>query len=139
MTPVDFCSPYWSSPLNTLIHSFFVFADAAQNATANTTQTAPSGGGLSSLWVFLPILGIMYFMMIRPQQKKQKQIQEMLSQLKVGDRVMTNSGALGTIVKVTDKTVRVAFNSSVEIDFVRAAIAEVITEEKEEQPSDSKK
>ena len=123
--------------MNTLISSFLAFADAA----ANAPQNAPAnGGGLSSLWIFLPILGIMYFLMIRPQQKKQKQIQEMLSQLKVGDRVMTNSGALGTIVKVTDRTVRVAFSSSVEIDFVRAAIAEVIKDEKaEEQPSDTKK
>lgn len=122
--------------MNTLISSFLAFADAA----ANAPQNAPSGGALSSLWIFLPILGIMYFLMIRPQQKKQKQIQEMLSQLKVGDRVMTNSGALGTIVKVTDRTVRVAFSSSVEIDFVRAAIAEVIKDEKaEEQPSDTKK
>ncbi|MBQ4480802.1 MAG: preprotein translocase subunit YajC [Victivallales bacterium] len=126
--------------MNTLIHSFLAFADAAANAAPGTTQNAPAGGGLSSLWIFLPIIGIMYFMMIRPQQKKQKQIQEMLSQLKVGDRVMTNSGALGTIVKVTEKTVRVAFNSSVEVDYVRAAIAEVIPEEKsEEQPSDAKK
>ena len=73
------------------------------------------------------------------QQRKQRQIQEMLSQLKVGDRVMTNSGALGTIVKVNEKTVRVAFSSSVEIDFVRAAIAEILPEEKPAESADAKK
>ena len=121
------------------IQSVLTFADATANAAQNGAQGAPQGGGLGSLWIFLPILGIMYFLMIRPQQKKQKQIQEMLSQLKVGDRVMTNSGALGTIVKVTEKTVRVAFNSSVEVDFVRAAIAEVIKEELDAESNDAKK
>ena len=122
--------------MSNLFQSLFVFADAAANATPNAPA---SGGGLSSLWIFLPILGIMYFLMIRPQQRKQRQIQEMLSQLKVGDRVMTNSGALGTIVKVNEKTVRVAFSSSVEIDFVRAAIAEIIPEEKPAESADAKK
>lgn len=100
-------------------------------ADATAQGSAPAAGGLGSLWIFIPIFGIMYFLMIRPQQRKQKQVQEMLNQLKVGDKVMTNSGALGTIVKVTEKTVRVAFNSTVEIDFVRAAIAEVIKENDE--------
>ncbi len=111
------------------LQSILTFADAA----APAASSAPAGGGLGSLWIFLPILGIMYFLMIRPQQRKQKQLQEMLSQLKVGDRVMTNSGALGTITKVSEKTVRIAFNSSVEVDFVRAAVAEIIPEEKPEE------
>ncbi|MBR4519186.1 MAG: preprotein translocase subunit YajC [Victivallales bacterium] len=120
--------------MNTIFQAFLTFADAAPAAQ----QNAPAGGGLGSLWIFLPILGIMYFLMIRPQQRKQKQIQEMLSQLKVGDRVMTNSGALGTITKVSEKTVRVAFSSTVEVDFVRAAIAEIIPEEKGEEDAAKK-
>ena len=110
--------------MNIFLQPILTFADAA-------AQNAPAAGGLGSFWIFIPIFGIMYFLMIRPQQRKQKQVQEMLNQLKVGDKVMTNSGALGTIVKVTEKTVRVAFNSSVEIDFVRAAIAEVIKDQDE--------
>ena len=121
--------------MNTFFQSVLTFADAAAPAAQ---QGAPAGGGLGSLWIFLPILGIMYFLMIRPQQKKQKQIQEMLSQLKVGDRVMTNSGALGTITKVSEKTVRIAFNSTVEVDFVRAAVAEIIPEEKADEASAKK-
>ena len=116
--------------MSTIFQAFLTFADAAAPAAQ---QGAPAGGGLGSLWIFLPILGIMYFLRIRPQQRKQKQVQEMLSQLKVGDRVMTNSGALGTIVKVSEKTVRIAFSSTVEVDFVRAAIAEIIPEEKAEE------
>ncbi|MBR4125503.1 MAG: preprotein translocase subunit YajC [Victivallales bacterium] len=121
--------------MNTIFQSVLTFADAAAPAAQ---QGTPAGGGLGSLWIFLPILGIMYFLMIRPQQKKQKQIQEMLSQLKVGDRVMTNSGALGTITKVSEKTVRIAFNSNVEVDFVRAAVAEIIPEEKADEASAKK-
>ena len=80
------------------------------------------------LWVFVAMFGRMYFLMIRPQQKKQKQVQEMLSHLKVGDRVMTSSGMLGTITRVTDKTVRIAFGAKFEADFVRAAVAEILPE-----------
>ena len=68
---------------------------ASAPAAAPAQNSAPAGGGLSSFLIFIPIFGLMYFLMIRPQQKKQKQVQEMLRQLKAGDKVMLNSGALG--------------------------------------------
>ena len=119
--------------MNSFLSSLVTLAQAAGEAAAPAAGAAPARqpSPFGSLWIFIPLIGIMYFLMIRPQQRKQKQVQEMLNQLKVGDKVMTNSGALGTIVKVTEKTVRVAFNSSVEIDFVRAAIAEVIKDQDE--------
>ena len=96
---------------------------------AETAESAPSGGGFGSLWIFIPIFGIMYFLMIRPQQKKQKQVQEMLRQLKVGDKVMTTAGALGVITSVGEKTVKINFGKDNEVEYVRAAVAEIITAE----------
>ena len=103
-------------------------APAAPAATSAPAAQQPDGGffGGSMLWVFVAMFGLMYFLMIRPQQKKQKQIQEMLSHLKVGDRVMTSSGMLGTITRVSDKTVRLNFGGKFEVDFVRAAVAEIL-------------
>ena len=72
------------------------------------------------------LFGLMYFLFIRPQKRRQMQIQEMLSKLKVGDRVMTSGGMLGTISKVSDKTVRIVLADKVEIEFVRSAVADII-------------
>lgn len=109
---------------------FLAFAQEATEAAPAAAQGAsrPAGGGFGSLWIFIPIFGLMYFLMIRPQQQKQKQMQEMLSKVKAGDKVMLNSGALGTIVSVTEKTVRVSFIDGHQVDFVRAAVAEILTE-----------
>ena len=119
--------------MNSLLSYAVTLADtAAAPAPAATSAPAqqPEGGffGGSMLWVFVAMFGLMYFLMIRPQQKKQKQIQEMLSHLKVGDRVMTSSGMLGTITRVSEKTVRINFGAKFEVDFVRAAVAEILPE-----------
>lgn len=109
-------------------------APAAADASANAAAPAPGAGSfLGSMWIFLPLIGIMYFLMIRPQQKRQKEMQEMLRKLKVGDKVMTTAAALGTITKVNEKTVVVALApKNIEIEFARGAIAEIIPEAKSE-------
>ena len=109
-------------------------AAAESPAAAPARQPSPFG----SLWIFIPLIGIMYFLMIRPQQKRQKQQREMLSQLKVGDKVMTSAGALGTLTKVSDKTVRIAFVDGHQVDYVRAAIAEILPESTELLDGDKK-
>lgn len=107
-------------------------APAAADAGASSNVVAPNtgtGSFLGSMWIFLPLIGIMYFLMIRPQQKRQKEMQEMLRKLKVGDKVMTTAAALGTITKVNEKTVVVALApKNIEIEFARGAIAEIIPE-----------
>ena len=124
--------------MNTLLFKSLVLAQQAGEAVAQATPDAANGGAAAgrpaqgspfgSLWIFIPIFGLMYFLMIRPQQKKQKQVQEMLRQLKAGDKVMLNSGALGTVASVADKTVRVTFADGHQVDFVRAAVAEILTD-----------
>ena len=68
----------------------------------------PGAGGGSTWMTFLPIVGmiaIFYFLIIRPQNKKQKETQKMLSALKKGDKVVTIGGLHGTVQSVKDSTV----------------------------------
>jgi preprotein translocase subunit YajC len=88
-----------------------------------------AGGGLQLL---LPVLliGVMYLMMIRPQQKKQKQWAQMLAELKTGDKVTTTGGIRGTIISLKDDSmiVRVA-PDGIKIEVAKNAIASVTTQE----------
>ena len=92
-----------------------------------------AGGGLGSLGsLALPILFFvaLYFLMIAPNQRKQKKWQEMLSQLKSGDRVTTNGGLRGTVLTVKDDVVVLRVQpDGVKLEFVKSAIAAVTTDE----------
>jgi preprotein translocase subunit YajC len=84
-------------------------------------------GGGNPFAVFLPFIlmfVIIYFLLIRPQQKKQKEHQKMLTQLTKGDRVVTNSGLLGTIVGISEKdnivVLRIA--EEVKVEVLRSSI-----------------
>jgi preprotein translocase subunit YajC len=96
-------------------------------------QSAASGFGLGNLsGLALPILFfvVLYFLMIAPNQKKQKKWQEMLSQLKSGDRVTTNGGIRGTVLTVKDDVVILRVQpDGVKLEFVKSAIAAVTTDE----------
>ena len=73
------------------------------------------------------IFGFMYFLMIRPQKKEQKKKDLMLSEVAVGDTVLTTSGFYGTIIDIVDDTVIVEFgnNKNCRIPMQKAAIADV--------------
>jgi preprotein translocase subunit YajC len=90
-------------------------------------------GGLGSIGsLALPILFfvVLYFLMIAPNQKKQKKWQEMLAQLKSGDRVTTNGGLRGTVLTVKDDVVVLRVQpDGVKLEFVKSAIAAVTTDE----------
>jgi len=87
------------------------------------------GGGISMLLPLL-LIPLLYFMMIRPQQKKQKQWQSMLSSIKAGDRVTTAGGIRGTILAIKDDyyILRVA-PDNLKIEVAKSAIASVTTED----------
>ena len=98
-------------------------------------MAAPQGGegGSSSmigmLLPFVLIIAVMYFLMIRPQQKKQKEHQAMLSELKKGDRVVTTGGMYGTIFGINDNENKVIIKVSedVKMEFLKSAIAQRVT------------
>jgi preprotein translocase subunit YajC len=78
---------------------------------------------------FVPLILLMvvfWFVLIRPQQKKQKQHAQMLTKLKSGDRVVTNSGIIGTVVNVKDKAVTVRTAGDTKLEFTKGAIAEIV-------------
>lgn len=92
------------------MESFFPFLMAPQG------QDGP--GLVSNLVLFGAIIAIFYFMIIRPQQKREKQRQAMLGALKKGDKVVTAGGVHGTIVGMEEKTllVQIADNVKVKVD-----------------------
>lgn len=91
---------------------------------------APVGGGGISMLLPLLLIPLLYFMMIRPQQKKQKQWQAMLSSIKAGDRVTTAGGIRGTILAIKDDSyiLRVA-PDNLKIEVAKSAIASVTTDD----------
>jgi len=85
-------------------------------------------GSLTQPLLLLAVFAMVYFVMIAPQQKKQKKWQEMLSQLKNGDRVTTNGGIRGTIISVKDDVVQLRVPpDNIKLEFVKSAIAAVTT------------
>jgi preprotein translocase subunit YajC len=88
------------------------------------------GSGLSLVLPMVLMIGAMYVLMIRPQQKRQKQWSEMLAKLKAGDRITTTGGIRGTILSLKDDalTIRVA-PDGIKLEVVKSAIASVTTQE----------
>ncbi len=88
------------------------------------------GGALSQfLLLFAPLFAIWYFLVIRPQQQQKKKLQEMLANLKTGDRVVTSGGIHGTIVGFRDGVVQLQIANQVKVDLARSAITGFVTEE----------
>ena len=108
---------------------------AADAATENTDQTS---GLLATLIQFGPIvlvLVLMYFLMIRPQQKKQKEEQKMRNNLRVGDELTTIGGIKGRVVSIKDDTIMLeSGNDRTKLQFEKWAIQTVHT--KHEDPID---
>jgi preprotein translocase subunit YajC len=100
---------------------------------------APGGGdgsSGSSMLSFLPlvlIIGIFYFLILRPQNKKQKETQKMLSALKKGDRIITAGGLHGIIQSVKESTVIVKVDENVKLEFSRSSISSVSSQAREEK------
>jgi len=81
------------------------------------------------LYVPTMILGILYFLIWRPQQQQNKKIKEMLDNLKKNDEVITTSGIHGTVAIVKEKTVVIRVDEGCRIEFDRASIASVTSGE----------
>ena len=86
---------------------------------------APGGGGLlaTPLFPIILMLGVMWFFLIRPQQKKQKEHREMLGNLKKGDRIITSGGLYGRITGLTEATLTLEIADKVRVKVSRAHVA----------------
>jgi preprotein translocase subunit YajC len=92
---------------------------------------APSGGaGAIGMLPILLLIPVLYFLMIRPQQKRQKQWQEMLGKIKPGDKITTAGGVRGVILSIKDDAIimRVA-PDGIKMEVAKTAIASVTTQE----------
>jgi preprotein translocase subunit YajC len=100
-------------------------------ATAGSGDAAPpSPGGM--LVPMVAVFVIMYFLVIRPQNKRQKQLQEMVSNLKTGDRVVTNGGIHGQVSNVKDgQTLVLKIADNVKIEIEKSAVATILKDSKE--------
>src|ERR1700761_7284459 len=87
-------------------------------------------GSLGGLPLLLLMFVAMYFLLIAPNQRKQKQWQQMLSQIKAGDKVTTNGGIRGTVLTVKDDALIVRTQpDGIKLEFVRSSIAAVTTDD----------
>lgn len=88
-------------------------------------EAAPgAAGGIAPFIPMLLIFGIFYFLILRPQQKKAKEHQKFLSELKRGDMVVTNGGIIGTVRTLSDKFVTLEVDDNVCLKILRSQIAE---------------
>ena len=103
-----------------------------------------AGGSLMSFMPIIAIVAIFYFLIIRPQSKKRKETEKMLSALKKGDRVVTIGGLYGVIQSVRDTTVIIRADENVKLEFSRSSISSVLVpaasrEEKEDKNEEKEK
>ena len=99
---------------------------AAPAAGAEQSGSAPNPLG-NMLFLFAAMIAIMYFLMIRPNQKREKERRDMLSSIAKNDKVVTSGGVCGTVVGLSEKSVvlRVSDDPPVKMEFLRGAITQV--------------
>jgi preprotein translocase subunit YajC len=87
-------------------------------------------GGFGFLIPMILVFGVFYLLLIRPQQRKQRQLQETISQLKAGDKVVTTGGIVGVITAVRDTSFLIRSAEKTILEIARTAVAGVDAEEK---------
>ena len=95
-------------------------------AQAQSPAPTGPGGGFGFFVPFIFIFIIMYFVMFRPQKKRQEQQQKLIASLKTGDRVVTNGGIHGLISNVKETTVIVKVADNVKIEMEKSAVTNVV-------------
>lgn len=100
-------------------------------AQASTPASQQGPGPLGTFVPMILIFVIFYFLLIRPQQKKQKEHQKLVASLQSGDDVVTNAGIHGTVTNIKERTVIVKVADNVKIEFDRSSIVTVVRDGKE--------
>ncbi len=101
----------------------------------NSNPGGPAPNPILSFLPFILIIAVIYFMMIRPQKKKQQERDKMISTVQKGDKVVTVGGLHGTVQVPKEKTVIIKIADNVKVEVERSAIAAVLSG-KAEEPSD---
>ena len=98
-------------------------------SNAYAQSTATNGGAMGSLMQFLPLVlmfVVLYFIMIRPQMKRQKEHRSMIDALAKGDEVVIGGGVIGRVAKMGDSVLHVEVAKDVEIQVQRSSVVQVL-------------
>lgn len=101
--------------------SFFI-----ADAVAQTQSAPPPGGGIMQIVMLAGLFAVMYFLLIRPQKKRQKEHQQLIESVAKGDEVVLTSGMLGKVVEVGEVYLTVDVGSDVKLKFQKAAVHAVL-------------
>jgi len=108
-----------------------MWTDAFAQAPGGAAQaTDPTMSMLLNMFPIVAIFVIMYFLLIRPQRQRQKQLDTMIKALKKGDRVLTSGGIFGTVQNIDDAKAVIKISDEVKVEFAKSAIVQVLTEAK---------
>jgi preprotein translocase subunit YajC len=110
-----------------------------QAANGAAEGAATGGRGLMSFLPFILIIVVLWFLMIMPQRKRQKETQKMLNELQPKDKVVTIGGIIGTVVKVKNDSVVLKLGKETEMEVRKNAIASKLTKDGEEAKPEAKK
>ena len=109
--------------------------DATPPAPASTSEAVPSTtsvpaaaaqpGVFGMLFPFVLMFGVMYFLIIRPQQKKMKEHQSKVETIKSGDEIISNSGLIGKVYGVTDRVLTVEIADNVRVKMLKSQVAAI--------------
>jgi preprotein translocase subunit YajC len=105
--------------------AFAVFVLSVQPLWAETAGPA-QGGGLMTFVPLIAIVGIFYFLLIRPQQKQAKEHTRMVNELKRGDRILTQGGLYGTVHAVKGKVIEVKISDETKVLMAKSFVTQVV-------------
>lgn len=118
-----------------------LFFNLLQDAT--TQMQGQGAQSMTGIFFIVAMVAIMYFLIIRPQKKQEKETKQMLAKLSKGDKIVTIGGIYGVVSSVKDNSVVVKVDTDAKIEFTKTAIARVVNESEEkaaaEKPAKAKK
>ncbi len=97
-------------------------------APKGSASAAPAPNPIMSFIPMMVVIGILYFLIIRPQQRQAKDHRKMVDNLKSGDRVLTSGGIYGTVTSLKGGIVQVKIADNLRVDVARSAITQVVQE-----------
>ena len=107
-----------------------MWTDAFAQAGGAAKPVDPTIALLLQLLQFVPIFLILYLLLIRPQQQRQKKTEQMIKALKKGDRVVTSGGIIGTVIGVDDTKAVLRIADDVKVEFSKSSVVQVLEESK---------
>ena len=113
--------------MNKILVFLFIFLTFSDICFASSGQE--EANPYATLVLFLVIFGIFYFLLIRPQTKRAKELKEMIASLKKGDRVVTIGGIIGEVVEVRDKTLILKLNDRTRVEILKSAVSTKLTDD----------